>query len=81
MRKVEKDFLKRARGPNEEAYEATITLKFLADPKLDFEQVREKLFELTRGSLDGLTMPTKRIDTRMNLTKVELEKFDYGWEK
>ena len=70
--KREKQFLAKARGPGEKAYEAKLTLKFLADPKLNFEQVAQKVFAAVRGDLDGLTMPTKRINTHMDLSVVDL---------
>lgn len=68
----EKAFLARARGPGEKAYEAKLVLKFLASPDLSFEQVAERVFAAVRGDLGGLTMPTKRIDTQMELSVVDL---------
>jgi hypothetical protein len=72
MNKQEKLFLKQAAGPGEKAYEAVLTLKFLADPRLSFNDVAQRLFDLVGGDMKSMTMPTKRINTLLDLKVVDL---------
>lgn len=72
MTKAEKAFLKQARGPGEECYHVKLDLKFLAKPGLSFKDVTAAVFERVRGDMGGLTMPTKRVTTYMDISLVDL---------
>lgn len=72
MTRTEREYLKHNRGPREKAYRAVITLHFLGDPDMDLEAIKDRLFLLLRTDLLGVTMPTKRLPTHMDISEVDL---------
>lgn len=72
MTKAERAFLKHARGPREDCYHVKLDLKFLARPGMSFREVAEAVLERVRGDMGGLTMPTKRISTHIDISLVDL---------